>query len=153
MGSYLVKELLGGLVVMLLVCGVAYFIGGLAYYRMFKLCGHDRPWAAWVPIYNIIVMCECCASDEVDLIGPIKIPMNIFKFWWVALVVACFIPFLNILLVLAIYVLSMGWIFQHMLASARGTLPEEELINGYLCATNPLLALIIMFKVEPIPME
>lgn len=148
--GYLIKYMLGGVITIIIVCGAVYAIQALAWYRMFDMCGHYKPWAAWIPIYNLLVMCECCDADYVDLIGSIRVPMKIFRFWWIVAIVLCWVPLVGFILDLALIVLCMGWIYMNILANVRNTSPEEEMMNGYICATNPILAIIFMFKVQPV---
>ncbi len=151
--SLLLGYIAGGVIVIILFCVLIYVIQALAWQRVFNLCGHYHPWAAWVPFYNFIVMCECCNADDVDLIGPIHIPMNVFKWWWAPMCVVWLIPFIGPWVFIIGTYLALGWQYMMIFANVRGTSPQEEMMCGYMCAILAPVLYVILFKIEPIPME
>ena len=140
------------MIIMIIVCILAYIVQCLAWKRAMELCGYSQSIAAFIPLYNLMVLCDCCSTDDVDLIGNIHIPISVFKFWWIPTIVLAIIPFTT-WLALILLVLCLGWIYQHLFAVARNTTPEEELLSGYLCAMVAPLGVIFMLKMEPVYTE
>lgn len=126
----------------------ALVLGG--WFRMFKLCGHPHPWAAFVPVYNWIVMCDCCSTDEVNIIGNITFPMKVLKWGWIPVSILMLIIPAIILPFIVVMLLIVGWMFAMIFANIKGTNPDDEVVLGYLCVTNPVLLLIMMYKIEPV---
>lgn len=143
---------INGIVYITGIIGIcALILGG--WFRLFKLCGHPHPWAAFVPIYNWIVMCDCCGTDEVDLIGNVTIPMKLLKWGWIPLCVILFIIPAIILPLIVFLLFITGWMYMMIFSNIKETDPKDEMVMAYLCVTNPILLLVMMYKIEPAEYE
>lgn len=141
------------MVLMVALFGIVYTAQCYAWYRMLKLCGYYNPKLAWIPIVNLMAISTCTGAEEVDIIGNKRISMRLFKFWWILMFVLWLIPVVGAILELILMVLCMGWIYINALATILGTSTDEQVLSGYMCATNPILAVLVLLKINAVDNE
>lgn len=120
-----------------------WIVSSIAYMKAFRLCGHKNPWAAWVPLYNLVVLAECTGEEEVNIFTPI--PMYIFKFWWVAYFILVFIPYINILS-LVLSAVCKGYCYNKIFKRLKKSDDSLWTILGCISAFIGLIPVIIFFS-------
>ena len=156
MSYYLGLGLGVGLMLFMLVLAVAiYVVNALATMKALKALGYDKSWMAWIPFANYYALADviCKDKDSIRIVNSFDVPANLFKFWWVLLFVAAFIPKIGGLLSETVLVLFLGTNFIKIFALYDRKSESEEQVLGYISGAFPIVAAIKFLVTNPAYIE
>lgn len=131
------------IIIALLLVVAFYVLLGYAYYKALKMKGYDKAWMGWIPYAQNYALADAIGSDDVDLIGSLKVPMNIFKFWWIIpLVLLFFSGAIVQLLSIAVNVICAGWIFKKYYAEMDGKDERDVAVLAYISGWLQIIAMV-----------
>lgn len=136
------------LVFVLLICIAVWVFYALMHVRMLKAMNYDKPWMAWIPFANQYALADCLKLEEAELFGSVKIPMNIFKFWFAVPFVLSFVPVLGTLLSIAARVILGGFCYIKIYSKLDSASENDVMVLGYLSGWIPIIA---AFKFMSLP--
>jgi hypothetical protein len=121
-----------------------YVVTALGYYKCLKSFGYQNAWMAWVPFANSYALADVAANgqQEINLIGTVKIPVILYKFWWAVTLVVSFFPIIGGLVALVIRVIVLGDIFIKLFSRLTYTKEEDQKAIGYISGLIPIVAAI-----------
>lgn len=137
-----------GLFVFLVFVGF-YVIGSLSYVKALRYLGYANPWMAWIPILNCYAMADCVTNDNEDVyvVGQIRVPGNIFKFWWLSFFI-CVIPFIGQIATFVIMILCLATVYSKMYARIEGKSESDTLALGIVSAFIGIVPVIKFLQIR-----
>ncbi|MBQ7944348.1 MAG: hypothetical protein IJ326_09840 [Lachnospiraceae bacterium] len=128
---------------------IMYILTALSHMKALKMMGYHTPWHAWIPILRYMAYADSvCRENGVTILGQ-QIPTNVFKFWWVLIVIADVVALkfstLGSILNLVVMVICLGTIYIKMYARLEGKEESEVQVIGYLSGWLPIIAVVKFF--------
>jgi hypothetical protein len=128
----------------LIILLAVYVVTALGYYTALKKLGYQNAWLGWIPIANLYALADAAANgeQEINIIGTIKIPAILYKFWWAVMWVCAFIPMIGTIASIAVKVIVFGHIFIRLFARLTYTSEKDQQVMGYVSAFFPIVGAI-----------
>ena len=145
MDSLAALAFLGAYMVVVVVIALAYYVvASLAHMKALKALGYDKPWMAWIPFANYYAYAEVAAGgqENVNLFSNLSVPAMVYKLWWIAMIVASFIPVIGNILTIVLRVLFLGNSYVKMYARLENTPEQDQQVIGYLSGFITLIAIV-----------
>lgn len=132
---------------MLLIGG--YILSSFAVMKALKILGYDKPWLAWIPYGLYFALTEATGYATVDLNLGLSIDMNLFRFWWVLIIVTPMIPGVGMLLTTALNIIVLGWNYGVLFAALDSKDYDETKGLGYVAGFFGIVAFIKFLTAKP----
>ncbi len=132
------------LIFMLAVVVAYYVVYALAHMKALNTLGYDKAWLAWIPFVNYYAYAEETSDNQetVNLFGTLSVPVVVYKFWWVGMIIIYFIPGVGAFLATVLRVVFLGTCYQKMYAKLECTSEQEQQAIGYISGFIPLVAVV-----------
>lgn len=143
----LLGGMIGVFVVSLIIIVACYVVGALAYSKALRMMGYPMSWLAWIPFGAYFALADITRDYEgnTTLFGSVKVPTNIFRLWWILMIVVQFVPVLGKIASIAILVICLGTSFIRVYSALEGKTESDVTVLGYLSAFIQLIAVVKFF--------
>ncbi|MBE5877879.1 MAG: hypothetical protein E7290_13490 [Lachnospiraceae bacterium] len=145
--SFAVAGIVG--IITLIVGIIMYVLTSISHMKALRMLGYHTPWHAWIPILRCMAYADSVSKEDNITIFGQKIPANIFKFWWVLLVVASLLTYVNgtlsSVLTIVVNVICLGTIYGKMYARLENKEESETQVIGYLSGWLTIIAIVKFF--------
>lgn len=108
---------------------IMYIWGSLTWQRILRQVNYPTPYYAWIPFLNMYTFADLVpdTNGKIKLIDDFEVDKKIFRFWWLAVILFSFIPFIGGVCGLAISLLANIKIYSFVYSIYRGTSENDEL--------------------------
>ena len=120
-----------------------YGLTSLSYQKIFKAYGYAHPGYAWIPFYRLYILSDLTCEDTFKL-GEFEIEKKLFVWWWVAVYVIAFIPFVGSFLSFILNILCLGFCYDKGIRKVDPTY-ESKLLSY----ASAIFGFILWFLVLP----
>lgn len=136
-------------IITIIVAIIMWILTSISHMKALRMLGYHTPWHAWIPILRCMAYADAVSKEDGFTIFGQKIPANIFRFWWILLVVASLLSHVNgtlgSILNIVVNVICLGTIYIKMYAKLENRPEEEVQVVGYLSGWLPIIAIVKFF--------
>lgn len=138
---------IGIILVVLLVAVAVYIVSALAFQKCLKHVGYQNAWLAWIPFGCYYALADALEADEAEIFPNVRVPMNIFKLWWILLLILPFLPLgvFATFITTAVRVIFLGWNFGQLYDKIDG---GDNKVIGYISGWITIIAVIKFLSIK-----
>lgn len=135
--SYIFSSVIASaLVVMIyfyiIIFAFVWVLTGYGRNKVLKAYSYKYPWFAWIPFLSIYSLTDIVCEDDTINILDISIPTNVFKWWWLIILITLLIPSYGFFLYTFLTVVCKGRIFQRLYSKCERLAEDQTAVLGYI---------------------
>ena len=124
-----------------------FLLGGMTHEKVYRMCGSQRSYLAWIPIANYYELAVITRDEEdKNSFFGMNIDNKIFKYWPAALGLCNIIPFVGWIATLVVMIACLGGCYGRLYAMVENKQLSETKGIGYLTGFIPIIAIFKFVK-------